>query len=51
MDFFYGLIAGVLVGGVLSWLYAKKVYGLGEVAYMTAKGYLKRGEDWVKGKL
>ena len=45
------LIIAVLGGGVLSWFFAQTVYNKGEEAYMTAKGYFKRGEDWVKSRL
>lgn len=42
------LIIAVLGGGVLSWYYAQAVYNKGEAALMQAKGYVKRGEDWIK---
>lgn len=45
------LIIATLVGGVLSWFFAKKVYDKGEEYVMYAAGYIKRGEDWIKSHL
>lgn len=44
------LIIAVFGGGVLSWFFAQKVYDKGEYALMEAKGYVKRGEDWIKSE-
>jgi len=51
MNPWLSLFIGILIGGVLSWYFAQTVYNKGEEAFMTAKGYFKRGEDWVKSRL
>jgi hypothetical protein len=38
----------IFAGGALGYLFGQKVQDVSEYAFMTAKGYVKRGEDWIK---
>lgn len=43
-------IACVLLGGWGGYALGHKVQDMSEYAFMTAKGYVKRGEDWIKSE-